>query len=54
MDKDDKYLTPEEAAQTLPGAAKDIADDEKASEKEVKEDVRTLNNNPRNNDNNMP
>lgn len=38
------------AANTFPGVSVDIADDEKVSNKLVKERTKTLNNNPRNND----
>lgn len=38
------------AADTLPGAATDIADNEKVNPEMVKDDVKELNNNPRDND----
>ena len=38
------------AANIFPGVSVDIADDEKVSNKLVKERTKTLNNNPRNND----
>lgn len=49
MDKEQK-----EALQDFPGAAIDVPDDEKATEKRVKEDVKNLNNNPRNVDGPRP
>lgn len=43
-------LTEEEkSADTLPGVAIDIADDEKVSKKAIKERTEALNNNPENN-----
>lgn len=41
-------------ADIYPGVATDIADNEKANKAEVKQDVKELNNNPRNNDVKMP
>ena len=38
------------SAQNYPGAAIDIADDEKVNDRLVKERVKVENNNPRNND----
>lgn len=46
MNKDEK----DTAAEEFPGVAVDIADDEKESAKMVDEEVKELNNNPRNND----
>lgn len=48
MDKENKN------AGIYPGVATDIADSEAVNKKEVKEDVKKLNNNPRNTDNKMP
>lgn len=39
---------------TYPGVAPDCADDNTVDKKEVREDVRNLNNNPRNTDIDMP
>lgn len=49
MDKDI-----EKALRDLPGSQIDSADDNKATEQEVKQDVRELNNNPRNTDGPCP
>ncbi len=42
--------TAAEAAQTKPGVAVDIADNDRTSPEMVKEDTAELNNNPRNNE----
>lgn len=44
----------DEALRTLPGASVDRADDDEVTKKEVAEETRQLNNNPRNNDVRMP
>lgn len=46
----EKKITKKECeAEHYPGVATDIADDEKTTPEFVKEDVKNLNNNPRNN-----
>lgn len=52
MDKKDtkKACCCAEAQREYPGAQIDCADDNKVNPKMVKEDVKDLNNNPRNND----
>ncbi|MCC8175716.1 MAG: hypothetical protein LUC85_01365 [Bacteroidales bacterium] len=54
--KTDKDLSKEQiiAADELPGAAIDIADDEKVNKEDVKERTHVLGNNPRNNDGPAP
>ncbi len=51
---DEKRITRKEAEQNLPGAADDSSAKEKVSERMVKDDVKELNNNPRNTDDKMP
>lgn len=46
----DKDKTPEAPADEYRGATIDKADDEKVDKELVKEDISTLNNNPRNDD----
>lgn len=46
MDKDEKKIK-DQALQDLPGAATDIADDEKVSEACVRQATKLLNDNPR-------
>lgn len=48
MDKENKN------AGMYPGVATDIADNETVNKTEVKEEVKELNNNPRNTDDKMP
>ncbi len=51
MDKKDKVTEQQETAaeKQYPGAAIDYADDERENTEMVKDDVKSLNNNPRNN-----
>lgn len=42
------------AEELYPGVATDVADDEKSTPKEVREETCMLNNNPRNSDDKMP
>ncbi|MDE6080689.1 MAG: hypothetical protein K2F70_00290 [Muribaculaceae bacterium] len=49
MNKDCKH-TEEKARQDYVGAQQDAADSNRTNSKEVEEDVKELNNNPRNND----
>ncbi len=51
---DEKRISRKEAEQKLPGAADDSSAKEKVSERMVKDDVKELNNNPRNTDDKMP
>ena len=41
-------------ADYYPGVSADIADDNKTDKKDVKQDIKLLNNNPRNTDMHMP
>lgn len=43
-----------EDARRFPGVAEDAGENEKATPDEVKRDVKNLNNNPRNSDDEMP
>lgn len=51
---DEKRISRKEAEQDLPGVADDSSAKEKVSERMVKDDVKELNNNPRNTDDKMP
>ena len=44
----------DKSVDNLPGAAPDVADRERETEKAVRADVKNLNNNPRNTDTEMP
>lgn len=57
MDKKSTTPTDKQIVQDAldyPGIANDVADDEKCTNESVRQDVRELNNNPRNTDMEMP